>query len=29
MEQQKPVTPEEAHAQFSRLRNEKNWKQDE
>ena len=29
IEQQKPVTPEEAQAQFSRLRNEKNWKQDE
>lgn len=27
IEQQKPVTPEEAKAQFSRLRNEENWKQ--
>ena len=27
--QQKPVTPEEAKAQFSRLRNEKNWKAEE
>lgn len=26
---QKPVTPEEAKAQFSRLRNEKNWKAEE
>ncbi len=28
IEQQKPVTPEEAQAQFSRLRNEKTWNQE-
>ena len=27
LEQQKPVTPEEAKAQFERLRNEKNWRE--
>ena len=28
IKQSKPATMEEAHAQFERLRNEKNWKQE-